>query len=148
MIGFDNSQAWLLDREGNYFDVIGHPSERFEFDSIVDIIEKYGSEYEQTIAEEYRNNPTEELKSQLLDIYNNNWCKVRSWGLSEVTFRITSNSYNWYPIINQFLLDNPRFQNMDITVENSRGRVYWKSISWNDATDPKNEQILASVFLD
>lgn len=33
--------AWLLDREGNCIEVYAHPSEKFEFESIVDVVSSY-----------------------------------------------------------------------------------------------------------
>ena len=37
-------EAWLLNRAGNCIEVHAHPSESFEFESIVRLISEYGSE--------------------------------------------------------------------------------------------------------
>ena len=34
-------EAWLLDKMGNCIDVYAHPSESFEFESMVDIVSRY-----------------------------------------------------------------------------------------------------------
>lgn len=97
-------QAWLLSRDGVVISVLNHPSEKFEFDSILDIIKKYGNHTARNLADEFMCDPTDNRKQSLLDYYNNNWCKVRTWGTfqEEVTFRITSNRFNWYHVILDF----------------------------------------------
>ena len=138
--------AWLLDRKGNEIEVYKHPNERIDFDSIVSIIEEYGSTSEQKLAVEYQNNPTEELKAKLMLIYNNDWCKVRTWGTfgEELIFRITSTNFNWYNNIIEFLLRHRR-TNVLITVEtvkNGKSKIYWDKVTYDYAVDPENQVIL------
>ena len=47
-------EAWLLDKNGNCIEVYAHPSESFEFESIVDIISKYGTESDKNNCEEWK----------------------------------------------------------------------------------------------
>lgn len=142
------NKAWLLDKDSNCIDVYAHPSESFEFDSVVDVVEQYGSRLDKWNCKEYRSNPTTELKQAILYTYNQNWCKVRLWWDSKLTFRITSIDFNWYqPIIN-FLLTCPYAKYADITVENTSGKIYWDNITYREAVDPANENILSSCFID
>lgn len=108
-------RAWLLSKSGQEIPVLNHPSETFEFESVVEVVLDYGSVSEQKIASQYLESSTPELKSRLLSIYNNNWCKIRTWGTfqEEVTFRITSTGYNWYDTIVDFLLRHPEFKNSE-----------------------------------
>lgn len=143
-------RAWLLSRTGQEIRVLNHPSETFEFESIVDVISKYGSVSEQKAALQYLESPTSELKNNLLSIYNNNWCKIRTWGTfqEEVTFRITSIGYNWYDAIVDFLLRHTEFKNSEITVESDKSsgirKTYWERVGYKSAVDSANESILAS----
>lgn len=143
-----SEKAWLLDKDSNYIDVYAHPSESFEFDSIVDIIEQYGSRLDKWNCKEYRNKPTNELKHTILYTYNQNWCKVRLWWDNKLTFRITSADFNWYKPIIDFLLTCPFVRNTIITVENVSGKIYWDNISYEDSIDPVNETILSNCFID
>ena len=141
-------KAWLLDRTGNYVDVFAHPSESFEFDSIVDIVSKYGSSVDKWNCDQYKQNPSDELKQAILYTYNQNWCKVRLWWDNELTFRITSTDFNWYKPIVEFLLTCPFVRNTTITAENISGTIYWDNVSYEDSIDPANEAILSDCFLD
>jgi len=127
------SRAWLLDRSGNCIDVYAHPSESFEFDSVVDIVSEYGSNLDKWNCKQYRANPAEELKQAILYTYNQNWCKVRLWWDNKLTFRITSADFNWYKPIIDFLLTCPFVRNTKITVENKSGKIYWDNISYEEA---------------
>lgn len=140
--------AWLLNKDGSEISVLNHPSETFEFDSIVDIIKQFGNTEEKMLATTYKNNPNPELKRKLLDIYNNNWCKVREWGTysDEITFRITSTTFNWYNAIISFLLRHP-CPYYKITVESTKKhKIYWNNISYKEAIDPQNEIILENLL--
>lgn len=141
-------KAWLLDRDSNYIDVYAHPSESFEFDSVVDIVEQYGSKLDKWNCKEYRSNPTTELKQAILYTYNQNWCKVRLWWDNKLTFRIASTDFNWYKPIIDFLLTCPFAKYSTITVENTAGKIYWDNISYEDSIDPANEAILSDCFID
>lgn len=140
--------AWLLNKDGSEISVLNHPSENFEFDSIVDVIRQFGNEKEKALTISYMNNPNKILKYKLLDIYNNTWCKVREWGTysDELTFRITSTNYNWYNAIIEFLLRHPH-PYYKITVESvEKHKTYWNNITYNEAINPKNETILESLL--
>ena len=97
-------KAWLLDKSGNYMDVYAHPSESFEFESIVDIVSKYGSVSDKNICAEWKFSHSDVLKDAILCSYNQNWCKVRLWKDDKLTFRIASSEFNWYKTIVDFLL--------------------------------------------
>lgn len=140
--------AWLLDRDGNCIEVYGHPSESFEFDSIVDIVEQYGSDADKIHCEKWLRTKSDESKQEILYIYNKNWCKVRFWGDNKLTFRITSTDFNWYQPIVGFLLEHPFVQHATITVENVSGKIYWDEESYSYSIDPANEKVLSSVFTD
>ena len=142
--------AWLLSKYGTEIEVYKHPNENFEFDSIVDIVEQYAGSAGYELASNYKLNPSEVLKAKILDIYNNNWCKVRTWGTfgEELTFRITSNNFNWYNTIVEFLLRHPR-SNTSITVETSKNgkyAIYWDKIPYSYAIDPENSRILENYL--
>lgn len=145
--------AWLLSKDGQEISVLHHPSESFEFESIVDIVAEYGTSNEKFIANQYMKNPNDKLKDKLLSIYAENWCKVRIWGTfnEEVTFRITSVGFNWYLVIVEFLLNHREFQRSVITVESDKTsgsrRIYWDRIEYRDAIDTANEAVLSSQFL-
>lgn len=145
--------AWLLSRTGKEISVLNHPSETFEFESVVDIINEYGSASEKKLASEYMKFPNDRLKSKLLSIYNSNWCKVRTWGTfqEEVTFRITSTNFNWYRIIVDFLLNHPNFRRSSITVESDKSsgvrKTYWSNVDYESAVDSANEAILSTQLL-
>lgn len=145
-------RAWLLSDTGKEIRVLNHPSDTFEFDSVVDVVLNYGSNYEKSIAEKYVKNPSDALKHQVLDIYNNRWCKVRAWGAfnEEVYFRITSQHFNWYSIIVGFLVNHPEFENSIVTVEADRSsgtkKIYLTGQSYQYVIAPENETVLASHF--
>lgn len=146
-------QAWLLSQDGDLVDVLHHPSEKFEFDSIIDVIQQYGDAKIQLVVEDYMDNPTELKHAKLLDYYNNTWCKVRTWGTfqEDITFRITSTGFNWYPVIVDFLLLHPQFQNSNVTIESDRmngaRKTYINSEQYAAVIDPKNESVFASKLI-
>ena len=146
MNGF--GQAWLLDRAGNCREVYGHPSASFEFDSIVDLVEKYGSNLDKWNCREYRKNSSDELKEAILYAYDETWCKVRLWWDNKLTFRISSTDFNWYNTIVEFLLNHPAFKNTHITVDNRAKKIYWDDVSYQFGIDPANEAILSTCFND
>ena len=108
----------------------------------------YGSDEIKELVKEYRTNW--QHKEDILNFYCQNWCKVRTWGTfyDEVTFRITSHGTNWYNTILQFLLNHPMYNNSRITVESDKldgqRKIYWNNISYQEAINPENEEILAS----
>lgn len=146
-------RAWLLSKSGQEIPVLNHPSETFEFESVVEVVSDYGSASEQKIASQYLELQNPVLKNKILSIYNNNWCKIRTWGnfQEEVTFRITSVGYNWYNTIVGFLLRHPEFKNSEITVESDKAsgvkKTYWERVGYNSAVDSSNESVLAAQFI-
>ena len=147
-------RAWLLAKDGSTIEVDKHPTPKYQFDEIVDVVLLYGSEHEKAIAQEYLNTQSELLAEQVLAIYYENWCKVRTWGNfnEEVTFRINSESYDWYRVIVDFLIDHPMFKNSVITVESDKAsgvrKTYWQDIPYADAIDDSNATVLASYLID
>lgn len=147
-------RAWLLAKDGSTIEVEKHPTPKYQFDEIVDVILSYGSASEQAIAQKYLDTEDETLAQQILSIYYNNWCKVRTWGNfnEEVTFRINSDGYDWYRVIIDFLLDHPMFKNSVITVESDKAsgvrKTYWQDIPYAEAIDDSNATVLASQLED
>ena len=140
--------AWLLAKDGTEIEVYKHPNERIEFDSIVDLVDEYGGNIGKRVTKDYINNPTAENKTKVMNIYNDTWCKVRTWGTfgEELTFHITSSNFNWYNTIIEFLLRHKR-TNTYITVEtvkNGNSKIYWDKIPYVDAVNPDNQTILES----
>jgi len=139
--------AYLLTRNGDEIDVLNHPTENFEFESILYLLENFGTEEDKRLALEYEQNQFDYLKDQILQNYNENYCKVRVWGIfaDEVTFRITStDKFNWYNIIVEFLLKH-RYTNSLITVESNKNenyRIYWNKVTYDCAVNPINKMIL------
>lgn len=147
-------RAWLLAKDGSTIEVEKHPTPKYQFDDIVDVVLSYGSASEQAIAQKYLDTEDETLAQQILSIYYNNWCKVRTWGNfnEEVTFRINSDGYDWYRVIIDFLLDHPMFKNSVITVESDKAsgvrKTYWQDIPYAEAIDDSNATVLASQLED
>ena len=117
--------AWLLDRSGNCIEVYAHPSELFEFDSIVDVISQYGSEQDKANCEIWRATKSDVSKAAILDAYNQNWCRVRLWEDNKLTFRIVSSDNDWYRTIADFLTSKPHLSSADISVVDMSGKIYW-----------------------
>ena len=146
--------AWLLSRDGEEITVYKHPTPKYQFDEIVEVVATYGSDYQKQAATQYMVEPTDELYDIILNAYYENWCKVRTWGTfnDEVTFRINSNDFDWYRVIVDFLLAHSMFKNAKITVESDKvsgvKRTYWDSISYEDAISDENASVLSSVFLE
>ena len=116
--------AWLLDRSGNCIEVYAHPSESFEFDSVVDVISQYGSEQDKANCEIWRTTKSDASKAAILDSYNQNWCKVRLWEDNKLTFRIASPDDNWHRTIADFLTSKPHLSYADISVVDMSGKIY------------------------
>lgn len=142
--------AFLLCRDGTSISVLNHPSAYFEFESILRVIEEYGTELDRKIVENYKIDTNENTKQLILSIYDNTWCKVREWeGRRLITFRITStDSFDWYPVILEFLLEHPEYKNSNITVETDKRtgvrRMYWEELPYSEAISPENEMIIAT----
>lgn len=147
-------RAWLLAKDGSTIEVEKHPTPKYQFDEIVDVVLSYGNDREQAIAQNYLDTEDELLAEQVLDIYYNNWCKVRTWGNfnEEVTFRINSDGFDWYRVIVDFLIDHPMFKNSVITVESDKAsgvrKTYWQDIPYAEAIDDSNAAVLASQLDD
>lgn len=116
--------AWLLDRSGNCIEVYAHPSESFEFESVVDVISQYGSEQDKSNCEIWRATKSDASKAAILDSYNQNWCKVRLWEDNKLTFRIASPDHDWYRTIVDFLTSKPHLSSADISVVDMSGKIY------------------------
>ena len=137
--------AWLLSVSGTAIEVLHHPSETFEFDSIVKLVQQYGNASQQKLAEQYACTPDDTLKRQLIAVYQDTWCKVRAWGMFQetVTFRIASVTYQWYPAITAFLRANPRFRESKITVEPEQARekrAYIDAVPYDVILNPANQE--------
>jgi hypothetical protein len=147
-------RAWLLAKDGSTIEVEKHPTPKYQFDEIVDVVLSFGNDREQAIAQNYLDTEDESLAQQVLDIYYNNWCKVRTWGNfnEEVTFRINSDGYDWYRVIVDFLLDHPMCKNSVVTVESDKAsgvhKTYWQDIPYAEAIDDSNATVLASQLDD
>ena len=145
--------AYLLCRDGNTISVLNHPSSDFEFDSVVYVLSEYGDPATKKLAAQYASDPSEELKVRILAIYDNNWCKVRDWeGRRLVTFRITStDSFNWYRIIVEFLIAHTEYKRSVVTVESDKRtgvrKVYWDEIPYDQAIAPEHETIMATKLM-
>ena len=109
-------EAWLLDKMGNCIEVYAHPSESFEFESIVDIVSRYGSETDKNICEEWKVTKSETSKAAILYSYNQNWCKVRLWKDNKLTFRISSTDFDWNKVIEEFLSSHPYLKFANVSV--------------------------------
>lgn len=142
--------AYLLCRDGSTISVLNHPSATFEFESVVYVLSEYGDDAAKALATQYLAKPTEALKQRVLTVYDNTWCKVREWeGRSLVTFRITStDSFNWYSVIVNYLIAHPEYKLSKITVESDKRtgspKVYWENISYAEAVSPEHETIMAT----
>lgn len=143
-------KAWLLSKSGKLIDVEFHPSINYQFNDVVELVCQYGDAEEQALVNKFKLTPTEAIKDDILNIYLNNWCKIRVWGTfsEEVTFRINSVKFDWYSIIVEFLIKHPQFKNSLITVESDKIngiiKTFWDRISYNDAVDTTNATILAA----
>ena len=113
-------EAWLLDKSGNCIEVYAHPSESFEFESIVDIISKYGTESDKNNCEEWKSTKSETSKAAILYSYNHDWCKVRLWRDNKLTFIIDSEDDDWNRVIGEFLRTHPYVSSAEI----NRGKGY------------------------
>lgn len=145
MYGMVLGGAWLLSVSGTAIEVLHHPSETFEFDSVVKLVQQYGNASQQKLAEQYACTPDDTLKRQLIAVYRDTWCKVRAWGVFQeaVTFRIASVTYQWYPAITAFLRANPRFRESKITVEPEQARekrAYIDAVPYDVILNPANRE--------
>ena len=147
------SSAFLLGRDGSTISVNCHPIIPEESDVAITYILYYGDEEHRKLAEAYQNNPTTELYDTLISYYENHWCKVRNWGdlkQTDLSFRITStDQFNWYRVIEDFLLSRSWGSNTRVTVErvHPTHKVYWNGITYAEAVDPANETILATRLI-
>lgn len=139
-------KAWLLDKLGNCIEVYAHPSESFEFDSVVDLVSKYGSELDKANCLDWNANHSDILKMKILCSYNRNWCKIRLWKDNKLTFRITSTDFNWYQTIIDFLLTHQYMGSASISVSDISGRIYWNDLSYSYCIDPSNKDDLFSLL--
>lgn len=146
------NRAWLLGRDGKTIDVLNHPTRDFEFESVLYVLTEYGDDHAKELVAAYKADPNDVSKEAVASYYDDHWCKVRTWGtfLEEITFRITSNGFNWYSTIIGFLLGHPGYSKSLVTVEeypkDINSRVFWDKIDYHEATDSKNETILASML--
>ena len=146
-------EAWLLGADGTVISVMNHPSADFEFDSILYVLSEYGSDRAKTLVDDYNKLKDESIKNSILSVYDNTWCKVRVWESGRlIIFRITStNSFNWYKVITEFLMDHPSYKNSKITVETDKRtgvrRTYWDEVTYAYALSPENESIFATKQL-
>ena len=128
-------EAWLLDKIGNCIDVYAHPSESFEFESVVDIVSKYGSEVDKKNCEEWKATKSESSKKAILYSYNHNWFKVRLWKDNKLTFRNSSINFDWEPVIAGFLKTHPYLKYASISVSDQLGnrlRLIFKDSDQNN----------------
>ncbi len=123
-------KAWLINKSGACIDVYAHPTESFEFDSIVDIVSSYGSEQEKDICRVWKATHSDDSKASILHSYNRDWCKVRLWNDDKLTFRIAAIDTNWYQIIVDFLLSHPYVSSASISVSDLSGKIYWDNVSY------------------
>ena len=69
MYGMVLGGAWLLSVSETAIEVLHHPSETFEFDSVVKLVQQYGNASQQKLAEQYACTPNDTLKRQLIAVY-------------------------------------------------------------------------------
>lgn len=124
-------EAWLLDRSGNCIEVYAHPSESFEFDSIVDIVSNYSAGPDKFYCNDWKATKSEVPKEAILNIYNQNWCRVRLWKDNKLTFRIASTDYNWYGAIVHFLQVHSYLSTAKITFSDLSGKIYWNDVPYS-----------------
>ena len=141
-------QAWLINKIGDCIEVYTHPSETFEFESVVDIVSRYGTELDKLNCKEWNTNKSETSKAAILNTYNQNWCRVRLWKDNKLTFRIASKNFNWYQSIIVFLRAHPYVSSARISVSDLSGKLYWDNVSYDYCIDPINEKCLSVVFVD
>ena len=126
-------EAWLLDRSGNCIEVYAHPSESFEFESIVNLVLKYGAEQGKFYCDDWKNTKSESSKEAILHLYNQNWCKVRFWRDNKLTIIIASTDYyNWCGTVVSFLRSHSYLSTANITISDSSGRVYYNDVSYGN----------------
>ncbi len=136
-------EAWLLDRSGNCIEVYAHPSETFEFESIVDIVSKYSTGPDKFYCNDWKDTKSEVSKEAILNIYNQNWCRVRLWKDNKLTFRISTIDYNWYRTIVDFLYAHKYLSCAYISVSDTSGKIYWDDLSYSYCIDSSNEKCLS-----
>ncbi len=124
-------KAWLISKSGACIDVYAHPTESFEFDSIVDIVSNYGPESDKNICKVWKSTHSDDSKASILNSYNRDWCKVRLWKYNKLTFRIASIDTNWYQIIVDFLLSHPYVSSASISVSDLSGKIYLDNVSYD-----------------
>ena len=140
-------EAWLLNRAGNCIEVHAHPSESFEFESIVRLISEYGSESDKANCKIWRTSHSDASKASILNSYNQNWCKVRLWKDNKLTFRITSTGFNWWHRVVDFLERNPQMSSVNITVSDENGIIYWDNLPYSFCVESSNLKVLSNAFM-
>ena len=140
-------EAWLLNRAGNCIEVHAHPSESFEFESIVSLISEYGLESDKANCKTWRSTHSDASKTAILDSYHQNWCKVRLWKDNKLTFRIASKGFNWYSVIYGFLNRNPQVSSARITVSDGNGIIYWDDLTYDYCVEFSSNEALSTAFL-
>ncbi len=146
-------KAWLLSREGIAIPVYKHPNPKYQFDEILLLSKEYGDEGVKELCSEYESSHSGLLQEQIVSYYRQNWCKVRAWGIfnEELTFRVSPDSPEWYPVIVGFLLKRSMFKQSLITVETdtlyTAKYTFWNKISYDYAVDKKNAEFLTNSLI-
>lgn len=146
-------KAWILDRRGTEIEVENHPSIQIG-DEVTEFVKQYGNAKYRRLAESYLESKDENLlNNYIVHFYNETWCKVRVWGTfsEELTFRITSNDFNWYQAIVWFLSNHKELHNCIVTVETDKrlksAHTYWDKVPVGDILNPENESVLSSKLI-
>lgn len=140
--------AWLLNRAGNCIEVHAHPSESFEFESIVNLVSEYGSKLAKSNSEVWKSTNSDASKAAILYSYYLNWCRVRLWKDNKLTFRVATKGINWYEAILDFLVSHPQVSTARITVSDADEINLWDGVSYDHCIDPVNKETLSRVFYD
>lgn len=148
------NNAYLLGRDGTKIPVLNHPSADFEFDSVLRVLTEYMDDDAKELAGQYINNPSEPTKQSILKVYNNFWCKVRSWDNDKlITFRIaSSNKFSWHATIVRFLIEHPCYKNFKVTVESDKStginKTFWDEIPYGEALlSTYDNSIVVTIYL-
>ena len=137
-----------MNRVGNCIEVHAHPSESFEFESIVNLVSEYGSKLAKSNCEIWKSKNSDASKAAILNSYNRNWCKVRLWKDNKLTFRIASKGFDWYGVILDFLVSHPQVSSARITVSDADETALWDGVTYDYCINPVNKAALSLVFFD